>query len=93
MVKDTYSARLAYFYYTIEAGERGFFITLSGFNDKLPLLLQTILSHFEEFEKNLDEVHFLAVCDQVKKDYYNLLIDPEILAQHIKDFMMKDVYR
>ena len=70
MVKDTYSATLAYLEYSIDVGERGFYIMLSGFNDKLPLLLHTILTYFDDFEKNLQKDLFSAVRDQAKKDYY-----------------------
>ena len=93
MVKDTYSATLAYLEYSIEAGERGFFIMLSGFNDKLPLLLHAILTYFDDFDKNLKKDLFSAVCDQAKENYYNQLIDPETLAEDIEFFLMKDVYR
>ena len=93
MVKDTYSATLAYLDYSIEVGERGFYIMLSGFNDKLPLLLHAILTYFDDFDKNLKKDLFSAVCDQAKKNYYNQLIDPETLADDVELFLMTDVYR
>ena len=53
--KDTYAATLAYFHHSIKVTEKGFNITLSGFNDKLLLLLNVILDHFKDFEKNLEK--------------------------------------
>ena len=93
MVTDTYSATLASLSYSVNAGETGFFIRLSGFNDKLPLLLQTILGHFKDFDKNLEQVEFDAVCDQAKKDYYNMLINPGTLVNQVGNFLKRDVYR
>ena len=93
MVTDTYSATLASLSYSVNAGQKGFFIRLSGFNEKLPLLLQTILGHFKDFEKNLEQVQFDAVCDQAKKDYYNMLINPETLEIEVGKFLNRDVYR
>ena len=91
--EDTYAAILAKLYYSIKVTERGFLITLVGFNDKLLSLLYAILDHFKEFEKNLEKIKFSAVCDQAKKDYYNQLINPESLESEIGSFLIKDVYR
>ena len=61
---DTYAAILAKLYYSIKVTERGFLITLVGFNDRLLSLLYAILDHFKEFEKNLEKIKFSAVIDQ-----------------------------
>ena len=77
----------------IDINERGFSITLQGFNDKLSLLLKTILDYFKEFEKNFDKDKFSALCEQARKNYYDKLIIPGNLANDIKDFIMKEGYR
>ena len=93
MAEDTYSASLASLNYSVYAGERGFFISLSGYNEKLPLLLQTILQHFQNFEKNLNQVKFDAICEQAKKDYYKMLNDSSNLSSQVRHFLMRDVFR
>ena len=74
-------------------GERGFVISLNGLNDKLSLLLDTILSHIKNFKDNFDQDFFEAVKDQVKKNYYNTFIKPDTLVKELRLFMMQDVYR
>ena len=74
-------------------GERGFVISLNGLNDKLSLLLKTILGHFQKFDENIDLDFFEAVRDQVKKNYYNTFIKPDRVVKELRLFMMQDVYR
>ena len=74
-------------------GERGFVISLNGLNDKLSLLLKTILGHFQKFDENIDVDFFEAVRDQVKKNYYNTFIKPDRVVKELRLFMMQDVYR
>jgi nardilysin len=66
MVEDVYPAEVALLHYSFYAGERGIVLKLNGLNDKLPLLLETILSHFPVFESNLSDAMFKAVRDQVR---------------------------
>ena len=61
-------------------------------NDKLTLLLDTILSHFVAFEENFDKDMFNAVRDQVKKNYYNNFIKPGSFVKELRLFMMQDVF-
>ena len=60
-------------------------------NDKLTLLLDTILSHFDKFK--IDNDMFKAVRDQVKKNYYNNFIKPQKLVKELRLSMTQDVYR
>ena len=64
MVEDVYPAEVALLHYSLYAGERGIVIKMNGLNDKLHLLLETILSHFPVFEANLSDAMFKAVRDQ-----------------------------
>ena len=66
MVEDVYPAELALLHYSFYAGERGIIVKLNGLNDKLSLLLETILSHFPMFEEKLTEDMFKAVREQVR---------------------------
>ena len=93
MNKDTYPAEIANLDCSLDAEERGFSIEVKGINDKLEILLQTVLNHFEAFEDNLEDNHFEALLKQKKKDYYNVLINPSNLSYDVKQFMRRDVYR
>lgn len=93
MIQDTYPADLAQLQYSVNSGERGFVISLNGLNDKLSLLLKTILGHFQKFDENIDLDFFEAVRDQVKKNYYNTFIKPDRVVKELRLFMMQDVYR
>ena len=93
MTKDTYPADMAQLYYYVYATERGFQISLNGLNDKLLLLLSTILSHFTDFQANFKGDFFQAVKDQMKKEYYNRFIKPDKLERELRLFIMQDVFR
>ena len=93
MNKDTYPAEIANLDCSLDTEEGGFSIEVKGINDKLEILLQTVLNHFEAFEGNLEDNHFEALLKQKKKDYYNGLIDPSNLSYDVKQFMRRDVYR
>ena len=93
MKEDTYPAETANLDCSLNTEERGFSIEVKGINDKLEILLQTVLNHFEAFEDNLEDNHFEALLKQKKKDYYNVLINPSNLSYDVKQFMRRDVYR
>ena len=93
MIKDTYPADIAQLEYSVISTERGFQIALKGLNDKLTLLLDTILSHFDKFKNNFDNAMFEAVRDQVKKNYYNNFTKPQKLVKELRLSMTQDVYR
>ena len=93
MNKDTYPAEKANLDCSLDTEKLGFSIEVKGINDKLEILLQTVLNHFEAFEDNLEDNHFEALLKQQKKDYYNRLIDPSNLSYDVKQFMRRDVYR
>ena len=93
MNKDTYPAETANLDCSLDTTERGFSIEVKGINDKLEILLQTVLNHFEAFEDNLEDNHFEALLKQQKKDYYNRLIDPSNLTYDVIQFIRRNVYR
>ena len=93
MNKDTYPAEIANLDCSLDTEEHGFSIEVKGINDKLEILLQTVLNHFKAFEDYLEDNHFEALLKQKKKDYYNGLIDPSNLSYDVKQFMRRDVYR
>ena len=93
MNKDIYPAETANLECSLDTEERGFSIEVKGINDKLEILLQTVLNHFKAFEDYLEDNHFEALLKQQKKDYYNRLIDPSNLSYDVELFLRRDVYR
>ena len=93
MRTNIYPADVCQLEHQVYITERGFQIKLSGLNDKLSLLLETILGHFAAFHDNFKQDMFEAVKDQLKKYYYNDFTEPEWLMTELKLFMTKDVYR
>lgn len=92
MIEDTYPADIAQLNYSVYCGERGILVKLNGLNEKLPLLLQTILEHFKSFSKDLDEDLFKAVREQVKKNYYNNFLKPDKLVREVRLAVLQDVF-
>ena len=93
MNEETYPAEQANLQCSVDPEERGFSIEVNGINDKLELLFHTVLNHFKSFEDYLEDNYFEALLKQVKKNYYNMLIDPSSLSSDVKQFMRRDVYR
>ena len=76
----TYQAGLANLYHSYYSSEKGFTITLDGFNDKLFVLLKKILENIASFEARFDEETFQAMHDKLKRHAYNNFITPSELA-------------
>ena len=94
MIKDTYAADQALLEHTVSVGERGEInIKINGLNDKLLLLLQTIMKHISELHLNDDLSNiFESVRDQTKKNYYNFFIKPSKLVRDARLSVLQDVH-
>lgn len=84
MGESLYPARLAQLSYTTIPNDRGLNIRCWGFNQKIPMLLNAIISAFCKFKENLNPVMFSAVKEEVRKSYYNSLLRPEKLAKDVR---------
>ena len=78
--KYTYQADLANLYHSYYSSEKGFTITLDGFNDKLLVLLKKILENIASFEAIFDEETFQAMHEDLKRLAHNNFITPSDLA-------------
>lgn len=91
MIEDVYPAIQAFLGYNVSLCSDGSItIQISGLNHKLPLLLETILKNISETHQNLEESMFDAIQNQTKKDYFNIMIDPSMLAS---DLQMNVLYK
>ena len=94
MITNTYAADQALLEHTVNVGDRGeITIKINGLNDKLTLLLQTILSHLSELHSSSELSNvFDAVRDQTKKNYYNFFIAPSKLVRDVRLSVLQDVH-
>ncbi|XP_048364559.1 nardilysin-like [Sphaerodactylus townsendi] len=77
-----YEADLAQLEYKVVVKEHGLVIRVQGFNHKLPLLFQLIIDRIADFSVTLSA--FQMITDQLKKSYFNLLINAETLAKDLR---------
>ncbi|KAI3620705.1 hypothetical protein CBS9595_002672 [Malassezia furfur] len=83
LVKDalsefSYDAEVAGLLYNVDSQLEGLVVVVAGYNDKLPLLLQSVLDTLTQLV--VDEKRFAIVMDQVRRNYQNF--DMEEPYQH-----------
>uniref|UniRef100_T1J428 Nardilysin n=1 Tax=Strigamia maritima TaxID=126957 RepID=T1J428_STRMM len=77
-----YPADVAQLFYNLLGYETGLVIQVYGFNEKLYMLLETILNHIDHFTVNKDL--FEAVKNHLIKQYYNNFIKPGKLCTEVR---------
>ncbi|XP_039598372.1 nardilysin-like [Polypterus senegalus] len=82
LAEPAYEADVAQLEYKLVAGEHGFVITVKGFNHKLPLLFNLIIDYVANFTATPDV--FSMITEQMKKNYYNILIKPEKVGKDVR---------
>ncbi|XP_063057028.1 nardilysin b isoform X2 [Engraulis encrasicolus] len=82
LAEPAYDADVAQLEYKLVAGEHGLIIRVKGFNHKLPLLLQLIVDYLADFSTSLNV--FTMFVEQLKKSYFNVLINPERLGKDVR---------
>ncbi|XP_063217642.1 nardilysin-like [Bacillus rossius redtenbacheri] len=79
-----YPAIAAHLQYSIRVGDTGIIVMVNGFNDKLQLLLKTIVEHMSRFEENLTQEMFDALKEHEKRSYYNSFMKPKRLVRDLR---------
>ncbi|KAI0812746.1 LuxS/MPP-like metallohydrolase [Irpex lacteus] len=83
LAEVTYDARLAGLYSSLESDSRGIEVTVSGYNDKLHLLLDTVLQHLTDIQFKEDRLKVKK--EELEQEYRNYYLgQPSNLAL---DFM------
>lgn len=75
LTERLYPALCAGLGYTISAAEKGLLIKLSGYNEKLPLLLDIIAKELREIASRIEPSVFEMYREQCKRNGYNNLIN------------------
>ncbi|XP_044007483.1 nardilysin-like [Aphidius gifuensis] len=84
LVEELYPATAAELNYDIQAHERGMIIKVWGFNQKLPLVLQTIAKYISELSVLVREDLFEVMKKQQIKSYYNMFLKPSKLNNEVR---------
>jgi len=73
LVESGYDAKLAGFYYNVEANVLGIHVTLFGFNDKLPVLAHRVLERIKDIKVELKRL--LVIRDYNKRGLTDFLFE------------------
>ncbi|KRT84342.1 Peptidase, partial [Oryctes borbonicus] len=84
LTEEIYPATAAELNYSISVGDKGIIIKVDGYNEKLPTLLNLILTYFKKVSANLTKDIFEAVKDKLTKVYHNKFLKPFDLAKDIR---------
>ncbi|GJQ75861.1 hypothetical protein Trydic_g17927 [Trypoxylus dichotomus] len=84
LTEEIYPATAAELNYAISVGDKGIIIKVDGYNEKLPTLLNLILTYFKKVSENLTVAIFEAVKDKLTKVYHNKFLKPFDLAKDIR---------
>ncbi|XP_059475438.1 nardilysin-like isoform X2 [Neocloeon triangulifer] len=96
LTTEVYPAQVAELSYSINPSEagtgQGISLMIAGYNEKLPLLMETILKEWKNFEENFNEELFVAIKDVIKKSYYNSALKPSKLMKDVTNSILKSVH-
>ncbi|KAK9443958.1 uncharacterized protein VB005_02484 [Metarhizium brunneum] len=79
----SYDAELAGLQYTVMRDERGLFLDISGYNDKLPLLLEQVVVTMRDID--IKDDRFKIIKEHLQCAYNNWLLQPP--SEQIGDYM------
>lgn len=76
-----YSATLAGYSYKLHSVDNGLILRLSGFNEKLPLIVDIITRTIKNLSTLMDKIVFETFKKELKKNCHNCLIDASLLNE------------
>lgn len=75
LAEKLYAAMIAGFSYKLHSVEDGMVLKVSGFNEKLPLILDIITSSLRNTDEVIDKNVFEIFKKELKKNCYNFIIN------------------
>lgn len=84
LAEKLYPAVCAGLGYSINSAERGMLIKLSGYNEKLPLLLELIAKELKNIPNQIEPLVFDTYKKQFKKNGYNALINSKAMTKECR---------
>ncbi|PWZ00255.1 hypothetical protein BCV70DRAFT_206508 [Testicularia cyperi] len=89
LVEYSYDASLAGLSYMLDSQDQSLALSLSGYNDKIPVLARSILEKLANFQ--VDSRRFELVQDRVKRSYQNFEIEePYRHANYYTTYLMQE---
>ncbi|KAL3267874.1 hypothetical protein HHI36_007015, partial [Cryptolaemus montrouzieri] len=82
-------AELSYFCYT---DDRGFVFKISGYNQKLPIVMSLLSDHLKKIQSELSQDMFVALKEKLMDMYYNQLIEPSTITADLRLNLLIDKY-
>ncbi|KMQ88920.1 nardilysin isoform x3 [Lasius niger] len=92
LVEDIYSAKAAGYDCEIFDSDRGIQIALNGYNEKLPLLLFTVVKHMVDYPNLVTKDLFEIMKEQQLKTFYNTFVIPRELSSDVKLYILKHIH-
>ena len=92
IIEDVYPADLAQLSYSLYSSETGLVIKVSGLSDKLPNLMEVLVRRLGTFKQDTNKDMFLAVLEQLRKNYHNHTIKAKKLVRDVRLEVLQDVY-
>ncbi|XP_044259256.1 nardilysin-like [Tribolium madens] len=92
LVEEAYPATAAHLSYSFKNYDKGIIVGVSGYNEKLHVLIELITKHMLNFNTNLTEDMFEPVKNKLIKYYYNCLLRPSSLAKDVRLDILVDNY-
>lgn len=81
LLESLYPAKVVGYNYKISSIDSGFVLLLSGFNEKLPVLLDEIIRCMLNVGETITKSMFETFRKNLRKHYYNMLINSHLLNE------------
>lgn len=75
LTEKLYSATIAGYIYKLNSSDDGLILKVSGFSEKLPLILDIITSAVRNTDEVIDKSVFETFKKELKKNCYNFIIN------------------
>ncbi|KYM98613.1 Nardilysin [Cyphomyrmex costatus] len=92
LLEELYSATQAGYNYKINVSKKGIIIKMSGFNEKLSLLLETIVKCMVDCPNRVTEDTFKMIKTEQLSIYYNTFTKSKEFAEDIRLWILKHVH-
>lgn len=81
LMERLFSATVAGYNYKLNSGDDGLVLKLSGFNEKLPSLLDSILKALKNTDEVISKYAFDCFKKELKKNCYNYIINSNLFIE------------
>ncbi|XP_072762300.1 nardilysin [Anoplolepis gracilipes] len=92
LVEEIYPAIAAGFNFNIYASDKGIKMKFNGFNEKLPLLVFTVVKYMVDYPNLVTKELFEVLKAQQLKTFYNTFIKPKKLVKDVRLCLLKFVH-